>query len=677
MIIIKRYCALLMWATVLTLSVSCPVNASEKPKVFYVSTDGDDTNSGTRNRPFASVLGAQQAVRKFRQGHPNKPVKVLIAAGAYRLTEAIHFTAEDSGTESAPVSYVAMTNKSPVFSGGVVLTGWRLSTDADEQSRLSPTARGKVYVMDLNQTEVVDFGDPVEAGNRPELFCNGQLQQLARWPDEGFARSGKARGTTPTHPTYLKLEGTQEGIFEYLDPRANQWVGEDDIRLTGYFYFDWAEGFHEIEKIDTITQTITMKGPYHPYGYRDAFRYVALNVLKELDRPGEWYLDRKQRKLYWYPPISIDPSQAEVVLTDLNKSHMLYVEDCNFLTIKGLEFRESRGSAIRIKGGENCVIADCRIENMGRDGVTIEQGKQHRLTGNYIGHVGYGGIKVNAGDRRTLTHSEHIIDNNIVEYFSLFKRTYEPAVHFVGCGLTIRNNRFRHSSSSAMRLDGNEVLVEYNEISQVVNESDDQGGIDMYFDPTFRGNVFRYNYWSDIYGGTTHGAAAIRLDDMISGTLIYGNVFERCGILDFGAVQIHGGKENIIDNNLFYDCHAAVSLTPYTEARWLGLINEYEPVINKLYKDIDIRSAVYRERYPELANIHTGIFINTIKNNLMVDCAQEYIGMDEKQQLSNNHSVDADGKSLKQFLQSKKLKSYGIQPIPFKEMGLKNNRWAD
>ncbi len=32
----------------------------------------------------------------------------------------------------------------------------------------------------------------------------------------------------------------------------------------------------------------------------------------------------------------------------------------------------------------------------------------------------------------------------------------------------------------------------------VVTESDDQGAIDMWGDPTYRGNIFRYNYIHDV-----------------------------------------------------------------------------------------------------------------------------------------------------------------------------------
>ena len=113
-----------------------------------------------------------------------------------------------------------------------------------------------------------------------------------------------------------------------------------------------------------------------------------------------------------------------------------------------------------------------------------------------------------------------------------------------------------------MRVGGNDHVVEYNDVYRVVLESDDQGGVDMWGDPTFRGNIFRCNYWHHI-GNWRHpnegpdcGQAGIRLDDAISGVLIYGNIFYRAssGKAGFGGVQIHGGKDNIFDNNLFVDC---------------------------------------------------------------------------------------------------------------------------
>ena len=74
----------------------------------------------------------------------------------------------------------------------------------------------------------------------------------------------------------------------------------------------------------------------------------------------------------------------------------------------------------------------------------------------------------------------------------------------------------------AINLGGNEHLVELNEAHHVVQESDDQGAVDMFGNPTFRGNVFRYNFWHHIGSGVACGQGGIRLDDAISGVLMYG-----------------------------------------------------------------------------------------------------------------------------------------------------------
>ena len=38
------------------------------------------------------------------------------------------------------------------------------------------------------------------------------------------------------------------------------------------------------------------------YGFRKGQRFYFLNVLEELDQPGEWFLDRKAGVLYFWPP---------------------------------------------------------------------------------------------------------------------------------------------------------------------------------------------------------------------------------------------------------------------------------------------------------------------------------------------------------------------------------------
>ncbi|MDR1675165.1 MAG: hypothetical protein LBR86_01655, partial [Tannerella sp.] len=185
----------------------------------------------------------------------------------------------------------------------------------------------------------------------------------------------------------------------------------------------------------------------------------------------------------------------------------------------------------------------------------------------------------------------------------------------------------------------------------------------------------RYNRWSDIAGGTRHGAAGVRFDDMISGMLVYGNVFERCGAHDFGGVQIHGGKDNRVLNNVFYHGPFAVSFSPWSEERWLSQLDS--PVIQeKLYKQVDINSEIYQRKYPELKNLRQDVNANTVADNLVISCDQMYRNRPDALVERNNTVLDSEGKPVEAFCTDEALAKYGLQPIPVAAIGPKNNRWV-
>jgi len=651
---------------------------SSSPEVntiqFYISPDGNDNNPGTITAPFRSLERARDVVRIARKKSPDKTIIVNIGGGTFYLKSPVVFTSEDSGNENARTIYKANKGEYPVFSGSKALEKWKLLTDKQKLDLLDSSVRNKVFVTDLKSAGISDYGDPSKAGLRPELFCNGELQTLARWPDDGLTKAGLSRGKTELPPTYIGVRGTKEGAFEYVGKRQNRWANENDARVGGYWYWDWSEECQKVKNVDTVNKIINICEPYHSYGYKDSLRYFGLNLFCEIDRPGEWYLDRSSGLLYWYPPEGIRPDQAKVTLTVFNAPYMIELKNCSYMTLQGLSFQESRGSAVLISQGSDCLISDCRIERFGLDGIHINEGTHHGISGCMLSTFGYGGIKIKGGDRKTLTPANHFVENSVVEHFSLFKRTYEPAVHIDGCGHRISNNRFSYSSSSAMRLEGNDLLIEYNRISNVVNESDDQGGIDIFYNPSYRGIVIRYNHWSDITGGTRHGAAGVRLDDMISGVVIYGNIFERCGALNFGAVQIHGGKDNVVENNLFYDCFAAVSFSTWGEKRWLEGLDSPQ-IRKKIYEDVNILSPLFQERYPELKDIRLYHDRNTVTGNLIVGCKSIFLKNNDSQIINNNDTIEINGKNLETFCDPGLLRSHGLKPIPFKEIGPKKNKW--
>lgn len=645
-----------------------PLPALPEPgKVFYVAPAGDDTADGSQGRPFHSLERARDAVRSLKRSGggelPKGGVTIVIGAGTYPWQRTLELTAEDSGTAGAPVVYEGPAGREAVFGGGVRVAEWKPIFDAAARDKLDAAARSRVLQADLKALGADDWGDATALRRRPELFVDGRPQTLARWPNEGFVKTGDILGTD-TFKVWNTIEGCHDGIFKYVEDRPSQWLDEPDVRLYGYWFWDWFEEYQKVASIDADTRTFTLSKPFSNYGYRKDQRYYALNVFRELDAEGEWYLDRETQIVYWLPPKGMDVARAETVLSVFERPFITLTE-VEHVILRGLTLQEGRGNAIGIRGGADCLVADCTIQRFGGDAIVVEGGRHHGIFNCTMRTLGCGGTRVAGGDRQTLTAGRHFVENCTVSDISRLKRTYAPAVHLDGCGNRIAHNLFEDMPSSAMRIEGNDHLIELNLIRNVVRESDDQGGLDMFGNPLYRGVVIRWNRWSDIRGGTQHGAAGVRLDDMISGVAIYGNLFERCGAVHFGGVQIHGGKENLIEGNLFVDCLAGLTFSRWPESRWLEAIARFLPQAGE---------RVYASRYPELADLKSHANVNRVGRNLFARC-DDILQRDGGIQRTALNAV-ADGAIASQIAaggatpaDSSVLKAVLFEPIPVDEIG--------
>ena len=665
------------WAELLLLVLLCFSCQNEKG-VFYVSPEGNDKAMGTQQAPWKNINHAITQIRKFVSENPGTPIKVYFEEGTYPIQEMI-----DLNNIQSPITFTAVPGKTVLWTGAVKVNNWKEITDEAILNRLQPEVRKKIKVANLEELGISDCGQLSTNTGRMDLYHNNKRQKMSRWPNNEYAVTGKAMGKTlfKLNSTY-KVFAHKEPIWEYTDKRINQWAKEENACVNGYWYWDWAESNQSIIHMDTIKQIITLAEPIHHYGYKDNCRFYGYNLLCEIDIPGEYCIDCTHKLLYWYAPESYNPEQDEVMVSVLDSPYMLSVSDMNQFVLDGITLQGGRNTAIKISNGEANQILNCHITSFGQDAMHIDGGKKHQIQGCLLEQFGCSGIKAKGGDRKTLTPAEYLIEDNIIQNFSLFSHTYQPAILIQGVGTTIRNNQMRGSTSSAIRVEANDVLIEYNHFSDLVRESDDQGGLDMFYNYSIRGLVIRYNYWENILGGTDHGAAAIRFDDAISGEKVYGNIFVNCGSKRFGAVQIHGGKDNYVENNLFYKCHASVSFSPWTKEKWNELILA-ERSVKRIYEEVDINSEVYQSRYPELKDsLNAHINVNYINNNLLVGCTKDIIHKSPKEEkmdvqsiLKDNVNLKSADKELAYYLQDSVLNSYGLKPIPYSKIGPQENRY--
>ncbi|MBU4460695.1 MAG: right-handed parallel beta-helix repeat-containing protein, partial [Verrucomicrobia bacterium] len=535
------------WILAAGCSANGPGEAARGPAAdFFVATNGNDAWSGRlaapdaagSDGPLATLEGARDRLRQVRAGGgPATAATVMVRGGTYVFDRAVEFGAQDSGAEGAPVAYVAEPGASVRFSGGHEVTGWRPVTDAAMLARLPEASRGWAAVADLRAQGLTNWGEIPVRGFGPkgglaeaELYFDDAPMRLARWPDAGF------RGI---------VDATNATAVVADTDRMARWAGESDPWIFAYWHHDWAELYEPLTGVDPERRALLRRPDIRPvYGITPGrARWYAFNLLSELDRPGEYHLDRQAGFLFLIPP---NPD-GRIVLSAADS--ILRADGLSHATFHGFAIEACRGTAVSIKGGTNCTVSGCTIRNTGGRGVHVSGGARHTVFGCDVSGTGDGGIAMSGGDRKTLTPAGHNVENNHVHHFGRRARTYQPGIAVDGVGNRIAHNLVHDGPHMALAAGGNDHLVEFNEIHNVVEESGDAGAYYVGRDWTARGNVLRFNYWHQILGETGYGGMTVYLDDQHSGHTIHGNVFERC----MQSIFIGGGDDNVVTNNVFLD----------------------------------------------------------------------------------------------------------------------------
>ena len=577
----------------------------------FVSSAGSDAHAGTEGEPFATLERARDAIRDMKRAGtlPSDGVTVWIRGGEYPRSHSFSLANEDGGAASSPISYQAYRDEAVVFSGGRALPPPTRGTP-DVLARIPAAARRHVLTFDLSALLPDSGGNLANRGIydpiRPwmiELFSNGRPLPQARWPKTGWAHIGTS--------VPAAVKGPESNWFGYTEDNPSTWALTEGVYVHGMWTWLWADSYERVASIDRANKKIVTQRT-GVGGYHSGHPYVALNVIEELDSPGEWVYDESSRRLYLYPPQ--DGGAASVTLSVLPES-FITVDAAEYITFKGMTFRYGRASGIEIVNSNHVTVSGDTFQALGNTAVTVgrivapeqyvdnvdfdfQGGTYNSVERCRVSDTGEGGIILEGGNWKTLEPANNSVSNCDISRYSRNVATYRPGVKLVGVGMRAAHNEVHESLHQGISFWGNDHTIEYNTVYDVLKESEDAGAIYGYqVDWKNRGSNIQYNLVRPQGGASRKtGLVAIYLDGGTSGTRVFGNVI----VSDDIPVQIGGGRDNVVKNNLILgDGNGAYAINAFIRAAPASTLAMFTARL----KQVAYAAPPYGLEYPALASL--------------------------------------------------------------------------
>lgn len=423
----------------------------------------------------------------------------------------------------------------------------------------------------------------------------GRMNPSTQSGSQGTISLGDPRRISHGFLAVNTVAGTN--AFTYAGDHPVRWAQAEEPWLHGFWQYHWADQHMAAVNIDTGNRTITL-GAVPTFGIQAGQPYYALNLLEEITRPGEWYLNRRDGRLYFWPPAplagaSIDISMIEAPLWRLKNTSNIVVR--NILLDAG------RADLVIIEGGTRCAFIACTLRNAGSYAARVS-GTDNGISSCVISLPGAGGVALSGGDRASLAPCRNFVRNCDIRGFGRWAWTYQPAVLIepgsVGC--LVSHNVMRDAPHTAVLFGRcNDCIIEFNDIGDVCRWSSDAGAVYIGRDWAARGNEVRWNFIHEV-GSVFEGCGTqgVYLDDCQSGVRVFGNVLYRISHM---AIQMGGGRDNIMENNVIARCGVGLG----ADGRGMGWMlarGGSRPLWQDLQR-LPYRGAVWSNAYPLCAAI--------------------------------------------------------------------------
>ena len=528
---------------------------------FFVSTRGNDEWSGKlpdpgeNDGPFATVERARVAVRALlkTQKGPQR-VRILLRGGTYYLNSPLEFRAEDSGTEQAPVEYVAAPGEKVVLSGGRRLDG----------GRWSEVNGHRAWMVDVPQVRDGQW-------RFRQLFVNGGRRPRTRLPKLGEYRIESLPGYTGD---FLRSPTKQ---FVYSTGNiVPTWRNLRDIEIVAITR--WQDNRLPIESVTPQTHTVTFDRPslFALLSNDKPGPYWVENAFEALDTPGQWYLDRHRGVLYYLPRPGEEMQSAEIIAPRLMQVIRVVggagapVHDLHFerIIVAHTEWQPPAAYASSLQAGievpgallfdyaERCAFTGGCIEHIGNYGIEVSVGcSDIEIARNQITDVGAGGIRIGHFFSWETDGSGRLTERGLKRKAAMplgphSRRITVADNEIAHCG------RFTPAAVGVFVGDNADNKVIHNHIHDLFYSGISVGSVQDFGPSQATGNIIEYNHVHDIGQGMLSDLAGIYTCSSPGARVRYNLVHDisRRDYSGWGIYPDEGSHDLLIQNNLIFRC---------------------------------------------------------------------------------------------------------------------------
>lgn len=616
---------------------------------WHVAPNGDDASSGTRERPFATLERAREAARDTTGSDA-----IYISPGIHRRTQTLELDARDSGLviRGATPTVANAAPPTRLHAGHFIERARFHAADSPPlRDRLAAMAKDYVLALDLRAAGITHAGPFPDVfhdgGGILDLYVNDRPLPLARWPNDGpttmqevIDRGDASRGAS-----------RRPGTFVAREDRVSRWNVADGLWLEGYWRVPWQPEVVRVATIDAATRTIMFAEPvaggigskYAPRGSKGDGKepWRAVNLLEEIDQPGEWCIHFPSKTLFLWPPedfLRADEATG-IYLADVDQP-LVRVRDAERVTLEGLTFEGGLGEGVVIEGGARTRVVGCTLRNLGGNGIVVAGGEHNGVEQCRIHALGRAGIRLSGGNRESLTPCGNFAIDNEIHHVGLRQKTYAAAIHVgefgagprnsgsrdaVGC--RVAHNLLRELPHAAVLYTGNDNIFEYNEVCLAALTSRDVGAFYSVADWTTHGNILRHNFVH-----SCPRANAFYVDDGDSGDTIVGNVIVNAACGPF----VGGGHFNTVQNNVVVNSPVGIHLDARGVARGYDTSGTHRGRLARFRTDLP----PWNNRYPALHSLTTldaGLpHGNVVSTNVTIDCGMPLRQSGRREHLADN-----------------------------------------